>query len=195
MAPKSLADLYVEELQDLYSAEKQILDALPKMIDAATNEELKSGFETHRQQTERHVARLEDIFGELDEDADGDKCKGMEGIIKEGASLIKEKPEPAVLDAGLVAAAQHVEHYEMAGYGTVKAWARRLGHDNQAELLGQTLEEERKTDELLTQMAEGSINEEAEVGVSRAEALGDRSTGRTASTVKKPAGRVSDRRL
>jgi ferritin-like metal-binding protein YciE len=176
MAPKSLAELYVKELQDLYSAEKQILDALPKMIEAATNPELKQGFETHQRQTEGHVSRLEEIFKELDEDADGDKCKGMEGIIKEGSAFIKEKPEPAVLDAGLIAAAQHVEHYEMAGYGSVKSWARRLGHEYQARLLEETLNEEKKTDALLTQMAEQSVNQEAEVGMNRAAALGDRAT-------------------
>ena len=176
MAPKSLAELYVEELQDLYSAEKQILDALPKMIEAATNAELKHGFETHRRQTEGHVSRLEEIFKELDEDADGDKCKGMEGIIKEGSDLIKEKPEPAVLDAGLIAAAQHVEHYEMAGYGSVKSWARRLGHEYQARLLEETLKEEKETDALLTETAEQSVKQDAEAGANRAAALGDRAT-------------------
>jgi ferritin-like metal-binding protein YciE len=146
------------------------------MIEAATSAELKQGFETHRRQTEGHVSRLETIFKELDQDADGDKCKGMEGIIKEGSDLIKEKPEPAVLDAGLIAAAQHVEHYEIAGYGSVKSWARRLGREYQARLLEETLEEEKKTDALLTKMAEQSVNQEAEVGVNRAEALGDRAT-------------------
>lgn len=191
MAPKSLAELYVKELQDLYSAENQILDALPKMIDAVSNPQLKRGFETHLRQTAGHVSRLEEIFKELNEDADGDKCKGMEGIIKEGSALIKEKPEPAVLDAGLIAAAQHVEHYEMAGYGSVKSWARRLGHEYQARLLEETLKEEKETDALLTKMAEQSVNEDAEVGVNRAEALGDRAAEARETGVRETADESS----
>lgn len=185
MAPKSLAELYVEELQDLYSAEKQILKALPKMVEAATNPQLKSGFETHRRQTETHVQRLEQIFAELDEDADGDKCEGMEGVLKEGSELIKDKPEPAILDAGLIAAAQHVEHYEMAGYGSAKAWARNLGHESQAQLLQQTLAEEKKTDELLTQLAEQSVNQDAQLGRSRAQLADMSRTTRPASAGRK----------
>src|SRR5579862_838874 len=158
MPPTTLAELYVEELKDLYSAEKQILTALPKMIKAATHEELKEAFETHRQQTEGHVQRLEQIFEELGESPRGKKCHGMEGVIEEGAELIQDQPEPAVLDAGLIAAAQHVEHYEMAGYGSVRAWADKLGYDEQAELLQQTLDEEKETDESLTQLAEQIVN-------------------------------------
>jgi ferritin-like metal-binding protein YciE len=169
VAPQTLAELYVEELKDLYSAENQILKALPKLIKAAMHEELKDAFEAHRRQTEQHVGRLEQIFKELDESPKGKKCHGMQGVLEEGAELIQEKPEPAVLDAGLISAAQHVEHYEMAGYGSVRTWAEKLGYHNQAALLQQTLDEERMTDELLTRLAERSVNADAaaEVEVGR----------------------------
>jgi len=172
MAPSTLAELYVEELKDLYSAENQILKALPKMIKATKHRELKNAFETHLRQTETHVQRLEQIFSELDERPRGKKCHGMEGVIEEGAELIKEKPEPAVLDAGLIAAAQHVEHYEMAGYGSVRTWAEKLGHENHAQLLQQTLHEEKETDRLLTTLAEQSVNPDAD-----RESASERSTG------------------
>jgi ferritin-like metal-binding protein YciE len=162
MAPSTLTELYVEELKDLYSAESQILKALPKMISAATHPELKDAFQTHLRQTETHVERLQGIFDELGESPKGKKCKGMEGVIEEGAGLIEEEPEPAVLDAGLISAAQHVEHYEIAGYGSVRTWADQLGLDGQAELLQLTLDEEKQTDELLTQLAEQSVNLDAE---------------------------------
>jgi ferritin-like metal-binding protein YciE len=165
MAPQTLQELYVEELKDLYSAENQILKALPKMIKAATHPELKDAFETHLKQTQVHVQRLEQICKELDEKPTGKHCNGMEGVIKEGAELIQEKPAPAVLDAGLIAAAQHVEHYEMAGYGSVRTWAETLGLDDQAKLLQQTLDEEEKTDELLTELAETTVNADAELEV------------------------------
>ncbi len=161
---ESLRDLYVDELKDLYSAENQILKALPKMIKAASHRELKRAFTTHERQTRQHVKRLEQVCRELGITPRGKKCEGMEGVIKEGASLIKERPEPEVLDAGLIAAAQHVEHYEMAGYGCVRTYARVLGYENQSALLQQTLDEERDTDELLTSIAESSINVEAEEG-------------------------------
>jgi ferritin-like metal-binding protein YciE len=164
MEMESLTELYVEELKDLWSAEMQITKALPKMIKAATNQKLKRAFNTHLKQTERHVKRLERIFKELDESPRGKKCVGMEGLIKEGAALIKEKPEAEVLDAGLIAAAQHVEHYEIAGYGCVRTWARQLGEDRQADLLQETLDEEEQTDRLLTDLAESEINIEAEEG-------------------------------
>ena len=158
----SLHKLYVDELKDLYSAENQILKALPRMIKAATNPQLKQGFTKHERQTQQHVKRLERIFKSLGAKPTGKKCVGMEGVLKEGAELIKEKPEKEVLDAGLIAAAQHVEHYEMAGYGTVRTWARAMGHEDHAELLQQTLDEERETDEILTSLAESSINVDAE---------------------------------
>jgi ferritin-like metal-binding protein YciE len=162
MEMESLKELYVDELKDLWSAETQITKALPKMMKAASNPKLKKAFNTHLKQTERHVKRLERIFKELDESPRGKKCVGMEGLIKEGQELIKEKPEADVLDAGLIAAAQHVEHYEIAGYGCVRTWARQMGEDRQAELLQETLDEEEQTDRLLTELAESEINVEAE---------------------------------
>ena len=162
MQMNSLRELYVEELRDLYSAENQILKALPRMIRAASNKELQRAFTLHERQTQQHVKRLDRIFRMLDESARGKKCKGMEGLLEEGAELIKERPEPEVLDAGLISAAQRVEHYEMAGYGTVRTYARQLGEDEQANLLQETLNEEGETDKLLTALAENSINIEAE---------------------------------
>jgi ferritin-like metal-binding protein YciE len=162
MEMDSLKELYVEELKDLWSAETQITKALPKMMKAATNPKLKKAFNTHLKQTERQIKRLERIFKELDESPRGKKCVGMEGLVKEAQELIKEKPDAEVLDAGLIAAAQHVEHYEMAGYGCVRTWARQMGEDRQAELLQETLDEEEQTDRLLTELAESEINIEAE---------------------------------
>lgn len=159
----TLKDLYVEELKDLYSAEKQLVKALPKMAKAANDPQLKEAFRTHLQETRRHAERLEQICRELGVSPRGKKCVGMEGLIEEGSDLIKEDPDPDVLDAGLISAAQHVEHYEMAGYGTVRTYARQLGFESQADLLQQTLDEEGKTDHLLTALAESGINIEAEV--------------------------------
>jgi len=162
MEMESLRDLYVHGLKDLYSAENQILKALPQMIKKATNAQLKKAFTTHERQTREHVKRLERIFKELDESPRGKKCHGMEGLLEEGKELIKEKPAPDVLDAGMLAAAQHVEHYEMAGYGSVRTYARQLGFERQAQLLQTTLDEEGETDKLLTQIAESSVNVDAE---------------------------------
>ena len=158
----TLKELYVEELKDLYSAENQILKALPRMIKVASHKELKRAFTTHERQTREHVKRLERICKELGVSPKGKKCHGMEGLLEEGKELISEKPEPDVLDAGLISAAQHVEHYEMAGYGTVRTYARQLGFEAQAELLQRTLDEEGETDKLLTNLATTSINIDAE---------------------------------
>ena len=160
METNRLKHLYVEELKDLYSAESQIVKALPKMIKAATSEDLRAGFEGHLEQTKGHVSRLEEIFKALGESPKGKKCKGMEGLIKEGAEMIEEDPAPEELDAGLISAAQRVEHYEIAGYGCVSTYAKLLREDEAVSLLRETLEEEKETDEKLTQMAE-SINLEA----------------------------------
>ncbi|HJR66057.1 MAG TPA: ferritin-like domain-containing protein [Gemmatimonadaceae bacterium] len=157
----TLRDLYVDELKDLWSAEKQLIKALPKMAKAANDPELSKAFMTHLRETERQVERLEQVFEELGESPRGKKCIGMEGLIEEGQELLKEKPDPDVLDAGLIAKAQHIEHYEIAGYGTVRTYAQLLGAERQAQLLQQTLDEEGKTDKLLTQLAESSINVEA----------------------------------
>jgi ferritin-like metal-binding protein YciE len=156
----TLEALYIDELKDLWSAEKQILKALPRMVRAAGDKNLKRAFTQHERQTRQHVTRLERIFKQLDASPRGKKCVGMEGLLEEGAELIKEKPDQDVLDAGLISAAQHVEHYEMAGYGTVRTWARLLGRDDQADLLQQTLNEEGETDKLLTSIAE-AVNVEA----------------------------------
>lgn len=161
MKLNSLEKLYIDELKDLWSAENQILKALPRMIKAAGHKELKRAFTTHERQTRQQVKRLERIFKQLDASPRGKKCEGMEGLLKEGASLIRERPEQDVLDAGLLTAAQHVEHYEMAGYGTVRTWARLLGLGDQADLLQQTLDEEGETDHLLTKLANRIINVDA----------------------------------
>jgi len=160
MKLESLKELFVEELKDLYSAENQILKALPKMIKKASSNQLKSGFEEHLEQTRGHVERLEKVFQQLDESPKGKKCKGMEGIITDGAELMEEDAEPDVMDAGLIAAAQRVEHYEIAGYGCVRTYARLLGHSNVVQLLDATLNEEKETDAKLTRLAE-NVNVEA----------------------------------
>jgi ferritin-like metal-binding protein YciE len=161
MEMESLKDLFIDELKDLYSAENQILKALPKMVKKATSPQLKAGFEKHLKETEGHVERLDKIFQELDENPKGKKCKGMEGIIADGKELMEEDAEPEVMDAGLIGAAQHVEHYEMAGYGCVRTYAELLGFDKVAKLLQKTLDEEAATDEKLTALAR-SINVEAD---------------------------------
>ena len=161
MELETLKDLYVEELKDLYSAENQILKAMPQMIRKASHKELKRAFTVHERQTRGQVKRLERICKQLGEKPTGKKCVGMEGLIKEAKELIQEKPEPDVLDAGLIAAAQHVEHYEMAGYGCARTYARLLGYEDQARLLQETLDEEGETDKLLTALAERSINLDA----------------------------------
>jgi len=164
MEMQSLHELYVDELKDLYSAEKQIVKALPKMVKNATNPELKEAFSNHLDETQGHVARLEKVFQMLGEKAGGKKCKGMEGLIEEAKELLDEDASDEVLDAGMISKAQHVEHYEMAGYGTVRTYAEQLGYADQAKLLQQTLDEEGKANELLTQIAESSVNLEAEEG-------------------------------
>jgi ferritin-like metal-binding protein YciE len=161
MEMESLRDLFIDELKDLYSAENQILKALPKMIKKASSRELKSGFEQHLKETQVHVERLEKVFKGLDESPRGKKCKGMEGVIADGKELMEEDAEPEVMDAGLIGAAQHVEHYEIAGYGCVRTYAELMGEDDIANLLQQTLDEEKATDEKLSKLAQ-NINVEAE---------------------------------
>jgi len=162
MKLESLRELLIEELQDLYSAENQILEALPKMIEKASSPDLKAGFTEHLEQTRQHVARLDQIFDQLGDEFDRDDktCKGMQGIIKDSKELIKTDAEPEVLDAGMIAGAQRVEHYEIAGYGTVRTYAQLLGRNEWVQLLEQTLQEEKDTDRKLTQLA-GHINLEA----------------------------------
>jgi ferritin-like metal-binding protein YciE len=161
MEMQSLRELMIDELKDLYSAENQILKALPKMIKKATSAELKSGFEKHLEETEGHVERLDKIFQQLDASPRGKKCKGMEGIIADGKELMEKDADPEVMDAGLIGAAQHVEHYEMAGYGCVRTYAELLGLSDVAKLLQKTLDEEKATDEKLTELSR-QINVKAE---------------------------------
>jgi ferritin-like metal-binding protein YciE len=157
----SLKNLYIEELRDLYSAEDQILKALPKMAKAATSKELQHAFNEHLAQTKGQVERLDKIFTTLNKSPKGKTCKAMEGLVKEGEELLGEKAEPEILDAGLIAAAQRVEHYEMAGYGTVRTYARLLNESEAARLLQETLDEEGETDKKLSLLAESLINREA----------------------------------
>ena len=157
----NLRKLYVDELKDLYSAEKQILQALPRMAKKVSNPDLKKAFEEHVEVTRMQVERLDRIFEGLGKSPRGKKCKGMEGLLEEGKEMMEEDMEPEVLDAALIGAAQRVEHYEIAGYGTVRTYARLLGETQAAKLLQQTLDEEGETDKKLTQLAESSINVEA----------------------------------
>src|ERR1051325_5520312 len=159
---ENLHDLFEETLRDIYYAEKAILKALPKMAKKASSEDLTAAFEEHREQTEGHVQRLEAIFKMLDKTARGEKCEAIEGLAKEADEIIKEAETDTVRDAGMLAAAQAVEHYEISRYGTLKAWAEKLGMSEAAELLEQTLQEEKETDEKLTQLAESEINVEAD---------------------------------
>ncbi len=161
MKLNSLQELYVSELKDLYDAENRIIKALPKMAEAASRPDLRAAFEEHLQQTRHHAERLEQILRGLDESPKGQKCKGMQGIIDEGEDMMEKDAPDSVADAALIAAAQRVEHYEIAAYGTVRSYARQLGYADQAELLNQTLQEEGETDKKLTSLAESSINEEA----------------------------------
>lgn len=160
MPNEGLRELYVDELRDLYNAENQLLKALPKMAKAANSEELRTGFEEHLEQTRGQVQRLAKIFEALGENPKGKKCVGMEGLVKEGREIMQEDFEDSVMDAAIIGAAQRVEHYEIAAYGTVCEFATELGEEEQATLLSQTLEEEKQTDEKLTQLAK-KINPQA----------------------------------
>jgi ferritin-like metal-binding protein YciE len=157
----TLHDAFIDELRDTYDAERQIVKALPKMIKATSSDELRTAFESHLEETRAQVERLEQVFELLDEKARGKHCEGMAGIIEEGKTMMGEEFDDTTMDAVLIASAQRVEHYEMAAYGTLVAWARDMGHNDAAELLEQTLEEEKATDEKLTTIAEGGINQEA----------------------------------
>ncbi len=164
MELEHLMDLYVDELKDMYNAEKQILRALPRMAKQAGHEELRAAFESHQAITEEQVKRLETIFDDLKLPKRGKKCKGMEGILEEGNEMMREGADPDVLDAAMIASAQRVEHYEMAAYGTLRTYANQLGLREHARLLQQTLDEEGSTDKLLSRIAEQRVNRDAEVG-------------------------------
>jgi ferritin-like metal-binding protein YciE len=158
---ESLTKLYLEELRDLYDAEDQILEALPKMIQQTKHADLKRGFQEHYQQTEQQKHRLEKIFEMLGESPEGKECHGMQGLIEEGEEIMKEFSDSDVLDAALISAAQHVEHYEMAGYGCARTYATMLGFAEHADLLQRTLDEEGETDKKLTELAETVVNIDA----------------------------------
>ncbi len=158
MEMETLQELFVEELRDLYSAEAQLLKAMPKMVKKAQHPELKKAFETHMRETENQVKRLDQIFENLGEKAKGKKCLAMEGLVNEAKEHMSEDMDEDVMDAALIGMAQKIEHYEIAGYGTVRTYAQLLGNKEVARLLQQTLDEEGKTDKLLTKLAESSIN-------------------------------------
>jgi ferritin-like metal-binding protein YciE len=182
VAIESLNDLFVEQLRDLYDAENQLIKALPKMAEGANSDELRQGFEEHLDQTKEHAQRIEAIFEQLGQKAKAKKCKAMEGLIKEGSEVLDEDMSEDVKDAAIIAAAQRVEHYEIAAYGTVRTFANLLGETEAATLLEQTLEEEKETDDKLTQLAEG-------INVAAAEGSGSKSKSSktTTTTRKKPA--------
>lgn len=161
MALDSMQDLFLNELKDVLNAEKQLVQALPRMAKAAQSPQLKQAFTKHLRETEGHVQRLERIFKSLGETARGKKCKGMEGLIEEGKEILEEEGEPAVIDAALISAAQRVEHYEIAAYGCLRSYAQLLGNQDADRLLQQTLAEEEAADEALTALGEGGINQAA----------------------------------
>jgi ferritin-like metal-binding protein YciE len=158
---KKLDDLFLHMLKDVYHAEKQALRAYPRMVKQIENEELRKAFETHREETLGQIERLEQVFETLNRRARGEPCEAIQGLIEEAKEVMEEAEEPAVLEAGIIAAAQAMEHYEIARYGTLISWARQLGHEDAAKLLEQTLAEEKKTDELLTRIAETTSNKKA----------------------------------
>ena len=157
----TLHDAFIEELRDAYDAEKQLTKALKKMAKASASDGLRTAFESHLQETEGHVDRLEQVFASIEEKPRGKHCEGVAGIIEEGKAVMEEELDEATLDACLIASGQRAEHYEMAAYGTLVAWARAMGHDEAAGLLEETLQEEKAADQKLTQLAEGGINREA----------------------------------
>jgi ferritin-like metal-binding protein YciE len=162
MADKKLDDLFLDTLKDIYFAEKKILTALPKMAKAAQSDDLKAAFKKHHGETEQHVVRLEKVFKALGQTAKGKTCDAILGILEEGKEIMEEYEDAPALDAGLLAAAQAVEHYEISRYGTLKTWAEELGHDDVAKLLDATLSEEKKTNDALTQLAESEVNQHAQ---------------------------------
>ncbi len=177
----TLHDLFLDEIKDLSSAEKQLLKALPKLIKRASSGELSRGLQKHLEQTEEQVTRLEQVFAELSVPARAKKCVGMEGIIEEGDEILEHEGDPDVIDAGIIAAAQKVEHYEIAAYGTAVAHAKAMGHTTVERLLQETLDEEYEADKKLTAVAEGFVNRLATVGADEAEERPTRSRSRSES--------------
>jgi len=179
-----LRELYIDELKDLYSAEKQLVKALPKMAKGASSERLQQAITDHLAQTEGHVERLETIFERHGVNPRGKKCVGMEGLIEEGKEMLESDADEAVVDAGIISKAQHVEHYEIAGYGTVRTWAELLGESDDVADLEQTLAEEKEADQLLTEIAESSVNAGAERGDFESSSMSD--SGDTERVVARP---------
>lgn len=157
----NLQDLFVQQLKDLYDAEQQLTKALPQMAEAANSSSLRNAFNEHWRQTQDHVRRLEQVFRGINCEPESESCPAMKGMIKEGQDMISAKGDPAVRDAGLIAAAQRVEHYEIAGYGTVRTFAQQMGRDDLAQILQQTLDEEGEADKMLTSIAQRGINQQA----------------------------------
>lgn len=164
MPMDTLNDLFIDELRDILSAEKQLVEALPKMAKAASSDELRNGFETHLKETEQHVERLKQVFESIGQTARAKTCEAMKGLVEEGSEIIEKDADPDVKDAALIAAAQKVEHYEIATYGTLATWAKLLGQKQALKLLLQTLEEEKATDQKLTEVAESMVNQAAATG-------------------------------
>jgi ferritin-like metal-binding protein YciE len=191
MPNSNLRQLLTDEVRDLYHAEKQLIKALPKMAKAATSDELRQAFESHLEETERQVERLENVFEALGEPVKAKRCPGMEGIVEEGSELMGDDFDGAVLDAGLIAGAQRVEHYEIAAYGSIMAWAKTLGLDEVITLLEPTLEEEKAADEKLSMIAERSINQEAANGATE---MDDESAGRRGGSRGRSNGRSTNSR-
>jgi len=179
----TLYDAFIDELQDAYDAEKQLIKALPKLAKAATSPDLRAAFEGHLEETREQVARLERAFASLDEPVKGKHCDGIEGIIKEGAAVMDEDFEGSTMDACLIGAGQRAEHYEMAAYGTLIAWATAMGHEEAAQLLQQNLDEEKAADQKLSALAEDGINEEAAAGAEQDE--NDEDDAKASAPVKK----------
>ena len=178
MQKDSLQELYIDELRDLYNAETQLVKTLPKMAKASSSDELREAFENHLRETSEHVSRLEQIFEQLEEKPSGKKCRGMEGLVKEGAETMEEEYGDNVMDAAIIGAAQRVEHYEMAGYGTVRAMAELLGREQDVSLLEQTLVEEKKADAKLTELSR-DINPKAAENDKGKQAIPGRATAKT----------------
>lgn len=186
----TMEDLFLDEIRDLYDAEQQIITALPKMMKAAESQDLKDAFEEHLAQTQIQASRLEQIFNTMGEKSGGEKCDAMQGLIKEGEKLIDNTDAGPVRDAGLIAAAQRVEHYEMAGYGSARTFAQLLGHSDAASLLEETLDEEKETDEKLTDIAESMVNERAVgAGSSDSFSTGESGTKRQSTSWQALGGR------
>ena len=184
-----LRELYIDELKDLYSAERQLVKALPKMAKGASNGRLQQAFSDHLAQTEGHVERLERIFERHGVSPRGKKCHGMEGLIEEGKEMLESDADGSVIDAGIISKAQHVEHYEIAGYGTVRTWAELLGETDDVEDLRQTLNEEKAANDLLTEIAESSVNAAAERDTADSSSMAD--SRQTERVVARPV--ASDR--